>query len=68
MFNTVVGKQFSDWVNEAVEERHKGVCEKQNLLINLAPEIANAFLTSNAISSKLTHFNTFLIFFALLIT
>jgi hypothetical protein len=48
----VVGKPFSDWVDDLVNDRHQGVADKNDLMIAMDPEIAKAFQESTAISSK----------------
>ena len=37
---TLVGKPFSDWVDQLVEERHEGVADKRELYIEMDAEIA----------------------------
>jgi hypothetical protein len=52
IFYSVVGKPFSDWVDDLVNDRHQGVADKNDLMIAMDPEIAKAFQESTAISSK----------------
>ena len=39
---TVVGQDFEDWVNKHIKARHEKYADKNNLMINMDPEIAEA--------------------------
>ena len=52
VLNTVVGRQFSDWVREQIDARNKKLRADHNLNIELDPEIAEAFRASSQVSSK----------------
>jgi len=43
VFNTVAGKKFSDQINQLINQRNESFAEKNNLMIELDPEIARAF-------------------------
>ena len=49
---TIIGKPFSDWVQEEIALRNEEIAKKQKLLIEMDPEIAKAFHASANISSK----------------
>ena len=49
---TVVGQPIKDFVSKGVVERNNQIAENRNLLIDLDPEIADAFKQSVNISSK----------------
>ena len=40
---SVMGDQFSDWVEEAIEERNARIAEQGNLLMDMDPEVYAAF-------------------------
>ena len=48
---TVVGNSFSAWVSTKIAERNEELARKQNLLIDMDPEIASAFTRSVNIST-----------------
>ena len=48
---TLVGKPFSDWVDQLVEERHEGVADKRELYIEMDAEIAEIYQQSKAVST-----------------
>ena len=50
---TIVGKDFEDWVTRHIKARHEKYASKNNLLISMDPEIAEALNNSAQISSKL---------------
>ena len=52
---TIVGEQFSTWVKAEIANRNEELAKKQNLLIDMDPEIAKAFHGSVNISSKSNH-------------
>ena len=52
MIFTLVGDKFSDFVDETVAKRNEKVSQKQNLMLELDPDIAQVFKQSNQISSK----------------
>jgi hypothetical protein len=49
---TVLGGQFSDWVDERVNARHDGVAEEGEMYIELDPEVAEIFRNSRAVSTN----------------
>ena len=49
---TIVGDQFNEWVQQKIRERNDRVASKNDLMIELDPEIAKAFQASTMISSK----------------
>ena len=49
---TVVGKDFEDWVTRHIKARHEKYSSKNNLIISMDPEIAEALNNSAQISSK----------------
>ena len=49
---TIIGKPVSDWVDSKITERNEKLAVKQNLYINMDPDIAAAFHASQNISSK----------------
>ena len=49
---TKYGQQFKDWVDAHIKARHEKFASKNNLLINMDPEIAQALKQSTQISSK----------------
>lgn len=53
---TLVGEAFSDWVKDEIASRNEDLARKQNLLIDMDPEIAKAFHGSVNISSRYHHF------------
>ena len=48
---TVIGKKFADWVGESINARNQHVAEKQDLLLEMDPEILQAFKNSKNIST-----------------
>ena len=61
---SIVGDDLREWVSKQVKSRNEKLAEKQELMIELDPEIAAAFGSSVNISSK--HLSTYII--ALLLT
>ena len=49
---TVFGRQFALWVEEKIQERNRKMEVKQNLLINMDPQVAAAFEASQQVSGK----------------
>jgi hypothetical protein len=49
---TRYGQPFKDWVDAHIKARHEKFASKNNLLINMDPEIAQALTRSTQISSK----------------
>lgn len=49
---TILGRQFGDWVDERVNERHDGIIEDNEMYIELDAEVAEAFRNSKAISTN----------------
>lgn len=49
---TIVGDDFRQWVSEHIKHRNDHLAEKNDLMIELDPEIAAAFGNSLNISSK----------------
>ena len=52
VFNTVVGKPFSSWVADVIQERNAQLAVKQDLMIAMDAEIAEVFQQSKSFSSK----------------
>ena len=61
MVYTIVGDDFRQWVSNVIRDRNSKVASKNDLIIELDPEIAKAFKSSLNISSK--SINQFLRFF-----
>ena len=53
VLHTVIGEPIRLMIKEAIKNRNDLVAENRNLIIELDPEIANAFSQSINISSKL---------------
>lgn len=49
---TVVQDPFGVWVKQQIESRNQRVAVVKNLLIDMDPEVAEAFAASTAVSSK----------------
>ena len=49
---SIVGDDLREWVSQQVKSRNEKLAEKQDLMIELDPEIAAAFGSSVNISSK----------------
>jgi hypothetical protein len=49
---TVVGKEFSEWIDGKIKQRNKKLAEEQNLNIKMDPEIYDIFNKSTSISGK----------------
>ena len=52
LFHSVVGRPFAQWVGSAIDERNEKLTVKQDLLIEMDADIADAFLKSKSFSSK----------------
>ena len=52
MLNSLIRQDFTDWVRHHIEARNKKMTTAHNLLIDMDPEIAEAFANSTAVSSK----------------
>ena len=52
MIYSIVGDDLRQWVSEQVKSRNEKLAEKQELMIELDPDIAAAFGNSLNISSK----------------
>ena len=52
IINTLVGKPFRDWVDRKCEERNQKIEEKQNMVVQMDPEIATILNNSNTVSGK----------------
>ena len=52
IFNTVVGKPFSDWVDDVIQKRNQELAEKNDLNIHMDHDVALAFAQSTDVSSK----------------
>jgi len=50
--HTLLGAIFSNWVREQVDQRNQGILVKNNQLIDVDPEIAEAFHASTKTSGK----------------
>ena len=55
---TLIGESFSAWVKDEIAARNEDLAKKQNLLIEMDPEIAKAFHGSVNISSRFNQFPT----------
>ena len=53
MVYTIVGDDFRQWVSQVIKDRNNRVASKNDLIIELDPEIAKAFKSSLNISCKL---------------
>ena len=53
LFNSVIGKPFARFVNDIIQKRNETLADKNNLMIEMDPEIAHIFSQSTSISSKL---------------
>ena len=53
MIYTVFGVDFAKWVEARILERNQKMEVKQNLLINMDPNVAAAFEASKQVSCKL---------------
>ena len=49
---SVIGPKFEQWVHETIEERNSKISISNNLNIDIAPELLEAFKASTAVSSK----------------
>ena len=63
LLSTLLGSEFSDWVNAIVEARILKVATDRKMLLDLNPKIAQAFHNSTAVNSKVEsnswpHFNS----------
>ena len=52
MIATVMGTVFTDWVKERIDQRNKEVKDKNDMNIELDPDIAEAIKNSTAVSCK----------------
>ena len=52
MMYTLVREDFSNWVRRIIEARNSKMTATHNLLIDMDPDIAEAFANSTAVSSK----------------
>jgi hypothetical protein len=52
---TVLGEDFTDWVQLKVKARHEKVMEQKDLAIVMDPKMAAIFNASTAVSSKYPH-------------
>ena len=50
---SVMGSEFSDWVRERIDARNQNIVSDRNLIINMDPQIAEAFKKSTSVSRKL---------------
>ena len=49
---TLVGDDFKRWVAEKVRARNDKIASKHDLMLDMDPAIAKAFLASSMVSSK----------------
>ena len=49
---TVIKAPFGQWVRQQIEERNRRIAVDKNMLIDMDPEIAEAYAASTAVSSK----------------
>ena len=59
VFTAVLGQNFKNWVQQQMEERNALMCEKNEMMIALDPEMAAKFEASTHVSRKY-NFHTFL--------
>ena len=52
VIHTIVGKPFREWVDRHLEERNAELVEKNEMNIELDPEIEAIFKASTAVSGK----------------
>ena len=52
---SVLADPFKNWVKAKIEERNEKVIADKDLLIDMDPDVAKAFKSSNAVSSKCSH-------------
>ena len=57
---TLVGKPFADWVTRGIEARNAKMKLKNDLLVEMDPEIARIFQTSSSVSGKFFIYMTIL--------
>ena len=60
MIYTIVKKPFSDWVSNLIETRNHKIAVDKNLLIDMDPDVAEAYAASTAVSSKYIGFQNVL--------
>ena len=53
---SVIGPKFGQWVEDTIEERNSKIATSNNLHIDIAPELLDAFKASTAVSSKFGSF------------
>ena len=53
---TLVGQPFSDWVNQSIESRNQKLAEKNDMLVEMDPEIARIFAASSTVVVSITWF------------
>ena len=49
---TLLGDQFADWVMGQIEARNAKVAKERDLMINVDPEVAEAWTNSTFVSCK----------------
>lgn len=52
MMYSLIQGEFADWVRDHIEARNRKMTSAHNLLIDMDPDIAEAFSNSTAVSSK----------------
>ena len=52
MAYSILGDTFSSWVKQQIEDRNEYVAEKGNLMMEMDPEVYQAFVASTAVSCK----------------
>ena len=52
MIYSLVQGEFAEWVRDHIEARNRKMTSAHNLLIDMDPDIAEAFSNSTAVSSK----------------
>ena len=48
----IVGDEFGEFVAGRIEERNEALAEGRGMMIDMDPDVAEAFASSNAVSSK----------------
>ena len=52
MIYTLVGDDFKRWVAEKIRTRNDKIASKNDMMLDLDPAIARAFMASSMVSSK----------------
>ena len=52
MVYKILGDDFSGWMDEKIQERNQKIMVERQMMINVDPEIAAAFQSTNHVSSR----------------